>query len=204
MIGKLEGQLLFIGNTWARSHYQLYGMCLDCVVAENVFDGCFAADWGRNPHALIGGWQPNFQVEWLRNSFPGGGTGITLMTSDQPLTCVPGPSNKYRCPSDSKINASYAGPLNTRIVLRGNVFEGGSGIQLGTESDQAQTNANVLVDSNVLVNTCNLTTRPMPAGGDVDINEYLPCAVNGTCRLRDIVLHGNELSGVKSCAAAHL
>jgi hypothetical protein len=204
VIGKLEGQLLFIGNTWARSHYQLYGMCLDCVVAENVFDGCFAADWGRNPHALIGGWQPNFQVEWLRNSFPGGGTGITLMTSDQPLTCVPGPSNKYRCPSDSKINASYAGPLNTRIVLRGNVFEGGSGIQLGTESDQAQTNANVLVDSNVLVNTCNLTTRPMPAGGDADINEYLPCAVNGTCRLRDIVLHGNELSGVKSCAAAHL
>ena len=39
---------------------------------------------------------------------------------------------------------------------------------------------------------------------EADINEYLPCAVNGTCRLRDIVLHGNELSGVKSCAAAHL
>ena len=62
VIGKLEGQLLFVGNTWARSHFQLYAMCLDCVVAENMFDSCFAASWGRNPHKLVGGWQPNFQV----------------------------------------------------------------------------------------------------------------------------------------------
>eukprot|EP01044_Picomonas_judraskeda_P000385 COSAG03_NODE_17_length_21787_cov_46.088436_9_plen_829_part_00 len=196
VIGKLEGQLLFVGNTWARSHFQLYAMCLDCVVAENLFDGCFAADWGRNPHALVGGWQPNFQVEWVLNTVVGG-TGISFMTSDQPLTCTPGLANKYRCPPGSKINASYGGPLNNRIVLRGNVFEGGSGIQLAVESAQAQTNANVLVDSNLLQGTCNLTTRPMPTGAD--INDYLQCTVNGTCRLHDIVLHGNELSAVRSC-----
>ena len=197
VIGKLEGQLLFVANTWALSHFQLYAMCLDCVVAENTFDGCFAASWGRNPHALVGGWQPNFQVEWVLNSVVGG-TGIALMTSDQPLTCVPRVANKYRCGPGSIINASYTGPLNTRIVLRGNLFEGGSGIQLAIESAQAQTNANILIDSNVLQNTCNLTTRPMPVGAD--INEYLPCTVNGTCRLHDIVLHNNELSTVKSCA----
>jgi len=32
-VGKLEGQLLFVSNTWSGSHFQLYGMCLDCVVA---------------------------------------------------------------------------------------------------------------------------------------------------------------------------
>jgi hypothetical protein len=199
VIGKLEGQMLFIGNVWALSHFQLYGMCLDCVVAENLFDGCFIADWGRNPHALVGGWQPNFQVEWIRNHVVAG-TGITFMTSDQPLTCVPGPVNKYKCPVGTKINATYAGPLNNRIVLRGNVFEGGEGIQLSTQPycADAQTNANVLIDSNVLNGTCNLTTHPMPTGAD--INDYLQCSVNGTCRLRDIVLHGNDLHSVKQCA----
>ena len=196
VIGKLEGQLLFVGNTWARSHFQLYAMCLDCVVAENKFDGCFAASWGRNPHMLIGGWQPNFQVEWVLNTVIGG-TGITLMTSDQSLTCVPEAANRYTCPPGSTINASFAGPLNARIVLRANLFEGGGGVQLAIESAQAQTSSNVLVDSNLLQNTCNLTARPMPVGAD--INEYLPCAVNGTCRVRDIVLHGNELSAVRSC-----
>ena len=199
VIGKLEGQMLFIGNVWALSHFQLYGMCLDCVVAENLFDDCFVADWGRNPGPLVGGWQPNFQVEWIRNHVVAG-TGITFMTSDQPLTCVPGPVNKYKCPVGTKINATYAGPLNNRIVVRGNVFDGGEGIQLSTQPycADAQTNANVLVDSNVLNGTCNLTTHPMPTGAD--INDYLQCSVNGTCRLRDIVLHGNDLHSVKQCA----
>jgi hypothetical protein len=39
-IGKLEGQLLFVANTGQGSHFQLYGMCLDCVVAENTFGAC--------------------------------------------------------------------------------------------------------------------------------------------------------------------
>ena len=49
-----------------------------------------------------------------------GGTGITLMTSDQPLDAA-----------GARINASYTGSLNWRVVLRGNEFEGGSGIGLG-------------------------------------------------------------------------
>eukprot|EP00729_Bicosta_minor_P015404 gene15404-28680_t len=114
-VGKLEGQLLFIGNYWGGSHFQLYGMCLDCVVAENVFNSSFAASWGRNPHNIFGGWQPNFQVEWMSNTVVGG-----------------------------------TGPLNWRIVLRGNRFHGGGGLQLGINSSFAQTAGNVLVDSNIL------------------------------------------------------
>ena len=75
--------------------------------------------------------------------------------------------------------------------------------------------------------TCNITTTPMPSGGD--INYYLPCtntsytaskrAPNGTggriggtggaethdpgqsgaCFLRDVVLHGNDLTHTHSC-----
>ena len=188
-VGKLEAQILFVANRWTRSHFQLYGMCLDCVVAENLLDGGFTASWGRNPHALVGGWQPNFQTEWLRNTVVGG-TGITLMTSDQPLDAA-----------GARINASYTGSLNWRVVLRGNEFEGGSGIGLGVSGTfpVAQTNGNVLVDSNALRQTCNLTTRPMPAGGD--INGFLPCTSNSTCRLHDVVLHGNDLSAVRSCGA---
>jgi hypothetical protein len=70
-IGKLEGQMLFVGNRWEASHFQLYAACFDCVVAENVFNGSFAASWGRNPHALFGGWQPNLQVEWNDNTIIG-------------------------------------------------------------------------------------------------------------------------------------
>lgn len=72
------------GNHWMHSHFQLYAECLDCVVAENHFVDSFAASWGMNPHNLVGGWQPNMQVEWLRNTVTGG-TGITLMTSTQPV-----------------------------------------------------------------------------------------------------------------------
>ena len=95
-IGKLEGQLLFVGNRWHNSHFQLYGMCIDCVVAENAFVNSFAASWGRNPHSLTGGWQPNFQTEWLRNDVAGG--MLPLMTSNQPLATT-----------GSHINASYNG-----------------------------------------------------------------------------------------------
>ena len=191
-ITKVEAQLMFVGNEWSCSHFQLYGSCYDCVVAENAFDASFAASWGRNPHHLLGGWQLNFQVEWLRNVITAG-TGITLMTSDQPML-----SHGNSSGGPAAINASYTGSLNSRIVLRGNVFDTGSGIALGTAtaSGAAQTNGNVLVDSNVLRATCNLTTGPMPAGADV--NRWLPCGRN--CSLHDVVLRGNVLDDVHSCA----
>eukprot|EP00037_Helgoeca_nana_P022329 m.227956 g.227956 ORF g.227956 m.227956 type:complete len:886 (+) comp25960_c0_seq1:298-2955(+) len=215
-VGKLEGQLLFVGNRWEGSHFQLYGMCLDCVVAENVFVNSFAASWGRNPHHLVGGWQPNLQTEWLGNTVMGG-TGITLMTSDQPLLAPPEPTSGH-APSASaaapqpgaggtprSINASYSGPLNWRVVVRGNRFYGGGGIQLGVSASPsstgevaAQTNGNILVDSNWLgPGTCNLTSAPMPSGAD--INGFLPCSKLNACALRDVVLHGNSLQQVRSC-----
>lgn len=188
-ITKVQAQLLFVGNEWSCSHFQLYGACFDCVVAENAFDASFAASWGRNPHRLLGGWQPNFQVEWLSNTITGG-TGITLLTSDQPTVGSGGGGVPI-------INASFTGPLNSRIVLRANSFQSGSGVELGTASisGSAQTSGNVLVDSNILKATCNITLGPMPAGAD--INRWLPCGRN--CSLRNIVLHGNELDGVRSC-----
>ena len=194
-ITKLEAQLLFVGNAWSCSHFQLYGSCYDCVVAENAFDASFAASWGRNPHRLLGGWQLNFQVEWLRNVVTTG-TGITLMTSDQPTSSRRG--NGGGLAAAAAINASYKGSLNSRVVLRENIFDTGAGIKLGTASPDgaAQTNGNVLVDSNVLRATCNLTTGPMPAGANV--NRWLPCGRN--CSLHDVVLRGNELDDVRSCA----
>jgi len=181
-------------------------MCLDCVVAENRFENSFAASWGRNPHRLVGGWQPNLQTEWLGNTVVGG-TGITLMTSDQPLAHPAPPAGPapLAVATASSINASYTGPLNWRVVLRGNRFHGGGGIQLGiggapssTGEVAAQTNGNVLVDSNWLgPGTCNLTSAPMPEGAD--INGFLPCSKLGACALRDVVLHGNSLGEVRSC-----
>ena len=207
-IGKLEAQLLFVGNYWGGSHFQLYGMCLDCVVAENTFNSSFAASWGRNPHNIVGGWQPNFQVEWLSNTVVGG-TGITLMTSDQPLVPVlrgaldggggssGGTHAANLARKTMKINASYTGPLNWRVVLRGNRFHGGGGLQLGINSStSAQTAGNILVDSNILApGTCNVTSRPMPSGGD--INLYLPCGE--ACFVHDLVLNKNNLVGTRSC-----
>ena len=84
-------------------------------------------------------------------------------------------------------------------MLRGNVFDGGDAVQLGgvQANGAAQTNGNVLVDGNRFSNNaCNLTVTPMPAGAD--INDYLACGRN--CAVTDVVLHGNELESVRSCA----
>ena len=127
------------------------------MVAENRFEKSFAASWGRNPHRLIGGWQPNLQVEWNDNTVIGG-TGITLMTSDQDWDNATG-----------RAAANYTGPLDWRIVLRRNRFEGGSGIGIGSRQSPhptptptpAQTISSVLIEHNVLeAGACNLTTRP--------------------------------------------
>ena len=190
MITKLLGQLLFVGNHWLHSHFQLYAECLDCVVAENHFEGSFASTWGMNPHNLVGGWQPNLQVEWLRNTVTGG-TGITLMTSSQPV----------------HKNVSYTGSLDSRIVVRGNVIDGGGGVQLGLANpnpnpvySHTTSLGNVLIDSNVLKGgACNLTTRPMP-GGSEDWGDYELCGSN--CSFHDIVLHSNALEAVRSCGKA--
>eukprot|EP01052_Picozoa_sp_SAG31_P003508 SAG31_NODE_136_length_23089_cov_8.825924_2_plen_898_part_00 len=196
-ITKLLGQLLFVGNRWLHSHFQLYAECLDCVVAENHFEDSFAASWGMNPHNLVGGWQPNMQIEWLRNTVKGG-TGITLMTSDQPI-------------HNGVVNASYNGSLDTRIVLRGNLFHGGGGVQLGLSNQNPNPKyshitslGNVLVDSNVLSDgACNLTTQPMPAGADIANYELCsaarPVVSAGNCSFHDIVLHNNVLEAVRSC-----
>jgi hypothetical protein len=56
------------------------GACFDCVVAENIFNGSFAADWGRNPHVLFGGWQPNLQVEWNDNTVVGEKSAVRTTT----------------------------------------------------------------------------------------------------------------------------
>jgi hypothetical protein len=101
------------------------------------------------------------------------------------------------------MTSSYRGSLNSRVVLRGNVFEGGGGVAIGIKQPDdkpgktsAQTDGNVLVDSNVLTDhACNITTRPMPAGAD--INDYLVCGEN--CSVYDVVLHGNQLGTAKSC-----
>ncbi len=194
VITKMLGQLLFVGNRWGHSHVQLYAECLDCVVAENVFEDSFAASWGMNPHNLIGGWQPNFQTEWLRNTVSGG-TGITLMTSDQ-----------LKDVRSGVVNSSYAGPLDNRIVLRGNTFRGGGGVQLGTVTSSRSPGfatissaGNVLIDSNILAGgACNLTLHPMPTGGD--INRYERCGAN--CSLSDVVFHGNNLVAVNG--ACHM
>jgi hypothetical protein len=197
VITKLLGQLLFVGNQWSHSHFQLYAECLDCVVAENHFADSFAASWGMNPHNLVGGWQPNMQVEWLRNTVKGG-TGVTLMTSDQPV-------------HNGVVNASYGGSLDTRIVVRGNVFDGGGGVQLGLDNQNPNPKyshitslGNVLVDSNTLSGgACNLTTQPMPTGADIADYELCsavrPVASAGNCSFHDIVLHSNALEAVKSC-----
>ena len=141
------------------------------------------------------------QVEWLRNTVQGG-AGITLMTSDQ--HCSVG-ARSCGVGSDGIVNASYTGSLDSRIVVRGNVFEGGGGVQLGLANINPNPKhstitslGNVLVDSNVLGGgACNLTTRPMPGVGAADINGYEMCGSN--CSLHNIVLYGNKLQAVKSC-----
>ena len=57
-IGPLRGHILLDSNSWTTAYtVQLYGMCLDSVVAHNTFDTTPFYVWGRNPHGW--GYQPS-------------------------------------------------------------------------------------------------------------------------------------------------
>jgi hypothetical protein len=122
---------------------------------------------------------------------------MIVMTSTQPV-------------HNGVVNASYTGSLDSRIVVRANVIDGG-GVQLGLDNPDPDPRrshitslGNVLVDSNVLKGgACNVTTWPMPTGAD--IADYELCSAvsphisAGNCSFHDTVLHNNALEVVKSC-----
>ncbi|MDQ1328544.1 MAG: Pectate lyase 3 protein, partial [Candidatus Poribacteria bacterium] len=117
-----RGRYLFIGNKFEDGGaFQLYGMSIDCIVAENTgtrMDGFFA--WGLNPHGW--GWQPSWYCQFLGNTITeGNGYGyrsafIGTFTSDN--------------------NENYTGPLARAAIHRRNVLLNNSRIMInGTTAD---------------------------------------------------------------------
>jgi len=83
--------------------------------------------WGRNPH--LWGYQPNWDIEVLRNTLPSS-QGITALTCDQKWNLC----NEGINPAAGE--TEFNGPLNSALVVRGNVLRDGQGIAIhGTTSD---------------------------------------------------------------------
>lgn len=80
-IAPLRGHILLAENVWRTAYtVQLYGISLDAVVANNLFDDTPFYVWGRNPHDW--GYQPNWNVEVIENELTSS-KGITALTCDQ-------------------------------------------------------------------------------------------------------------------------
>jgi hypothetical protein len=120
----LRGHVQLLGSRWTTAYtVQLYGMCLDAVVAENTFDTTPFYAWGRNPHSW--GYEPNWNIEVLSNTLPNS-KGLTALTCDE----------KYNiCHEGANMNGLYNGALNTAIRISRNSLLDGMGITVhGTES----------------------------------------------------------------------
>ncbi len=139
-----RGRYLFIGNAFQDGGaFQLYGMSIDCIIAENTgarMDGFFA--WGRNPHGW--GWQPSWFCQFLENEITeGNGYGhrsafIGTFTSDN--------------------NEKYAGPLARAAIHRRNVLHNNSRIRIHG------TTAGAIVEGCMIANS----ERGIEVGGDTD------------------------------------
>lgn len=127
-IGPLRGHILLAENSWTTAYtVQLYGMCLNAVVANNVFDRTPFYVWGRNPHYW--GYQPNWNVEVLGNQLPNS-AGITTLSCDQKYNLC----NEGANPNNGTV--AYDGALNSAVAIRRNTLSNGQGIAIhGTTSD---------------------------------------------------------------------
>jgi hypothetical protein len=120
-----RGRNLFIGNTFEDGGpLQLYGSAADVIVAENRgarMDAMFA--WGLTQHGW--GWHPAWRCQFLDNEFlEGSGYGAR----------VQGPA--FLGVVTSAPNEQYSGPLARGNILRRNVLQAGSLINLtGTCQD---------------------------------------------------------------------
>ena len=121
-IAPFRGRNLFIGNTFEDGGaFQLYGMALDTIVAENKgarMEG-FSA-WGLNPHGW--GWQPVWFCQFLDNEIlEGNGYGHRTAS----FGTITGDNNDV-----------YAGPLARYVIFRRNVCRNNAAINIrGTVVD---------------------------------------------------------------------
>lgn len=127
-IGPLRGHILLESSSWTTAYtVQLYGMCIDSVVASNKFDTTPFYVWGRNPHGW--GYQPNWNIEVLNNRLPNS-HGITALTCDQEWNIC------KEQPGAASGPAAFNGALNSAVVIRNNWMGDGQGISIhGTTSD---------------------------------------------------------------------
>jgi hypothetical protein len=52
-VGLMRGQIMVVGNDFVfGGAMQFYSNCLDCVVAENIFQSFGFVNWGRNPSGI--------------------------------------------------------------------------------------------------------------------------------------------------------
>jgi hypothetical protein len=115
-----RGRTLIVNNDFSDGGaLQMYGTVADVVIAGNKgarIDGMFA--WGLNPGGV--GWQPCFTTQFLDNEITEGSGYGARVWGDTFLGVITGDSND-----------TYPGPLARGNILRRNVLQTSSFINLG-------------------------------------------------------------------------